>query len=79
MLMFVFLIKTEKVLPLLAANLRPDFVSVCNNATWAIGEISVKYKEKMKPYVAVLLPALIVNINTSDIPKTLMENTGEYT
>lgn len=29
-------------MPILAANLNPEFISVCNNATWAIGEISIK-------------------------------------
>lgn len=29
-------------LPILAANLNPELISVCNNATWAIGEIAVK-------------------------------------
>jgi transportin-1 len=29
-------------MPILAANLNPEFISVCNNATWSIGEISVK-------------------------------------
>lgn len=29
-------------LPLLAGQLNPDFVSVCNNAAWAIGEIAIK-------------------------------------
>jgi hypothetical protein len=29
-------------LPILGQNLNPEFISVCNNATWAIGEISVK-------------------------------------
>lgn len=28
--------------PILGQNLNPDFISVCNNATWAIGEISMK-------------------------------------
>lgn len=27
---------------LLAANLNPELISVCNNATWAIGEISIQ-------------------------------------
>ena len=26
----------------LSVNLNPEFISVCNNATWAIGEIAVK-------------------------------------
>lgn len=29
-------------MPILAQNLNPEFISVCNNATWSIGEISVK-------------------------------------
>ncbi|KXJ19205.1 Transportin-1 [Exaiptasia diaphana] len=29
-------------MPILGQNLNPDFISVCNNATWAIGEISVQ-------------------------------------
>lgn len=29
-------------MPILGQNLNPELISVCNNATWAIGEISVK-------------------------------------
>ena len=29
-------------MPILGLNLNPEFISVCNNATWAIGEIAVK-------------------------------------
>lgn len=29
-------------MPVLGANLTPEYISVCNNATWAIGEISIK-------------------------------------
>ncbi|KAI8438824.1 hypothetical protein MSG28_011180, partial [Choristoneura fumiferana] len=29
-------------LPILGMNLNPELISVCNNATWAIGEISIK-------------------------------------
>lgn len=32
-------------LPILGQNLNPDYISVCNNATWAIGEISIKLGE----------------------------------
>lgn len=32
--------------PILGQNLNPDFISVCNNATWAIGEISMKLGKK---------------------------------
>ncbi|PRD25772.1 UNVERIFIED_CONTAM: Tnpo1 [Trichonephila clavipes] len=37
-----FYLIPEDFLPILSQNLNPDFISVCNNATWAIGEISVK-------------------------------------
>jgi transportin-1 len=29
-------------MPVLGANLTPEYISVCNNATWAIGEIAIK-------------------------------------
>ena len=31
----------REIIPILGQNLNPEFISVCNNATWAIGEISV--------------------------------------
>jgi len=34
-------------MPILAQNLNPDHISVCNNATWAIGEIAVKLGNKI--------------------------------
>ncbi|KPM12070.1 Transportin-1 [Sarcoptes scabiei] len=63
-------------MPILAENLKLDHISVCNNATWAIGEISVKYNQRMQQYVAILLPQLIINLNQTDSPKTLLENTA---
>lgn len=35
-------------MPILGQNLNPELISVCNNATWAIGEISVKLGECSK-------------------------------
>ena len=63
-------------MPVLAQNLKPEFISVCNNATWAIGEIAVKYKQQMQPYVQLIMNQLIINLNQADTPKTLLENTG---
>lgn len=37
-----FYIYVADFMPILAQNLNPDHISVCNNATWAIGEIAVK-------------------------------------
>jgi len=33
-------------MPILGLNLNPEFISVCNNATWAIGEVSMQMGEK---------------------------------
>ncbi|CAG2183099.1 unnamed protein product, partial [Oppiella nova] len=50
-------------LPILGQNLKPEYISVCNNATWAIGEVAVKLNADMKPYVAMVLSQLITIIN----------------
>ncbi|XP_064626357.1 transportin-1-like isoform X2 [Lineus longissimus] len=76
-------------MPILGANLNPEFISVCNNATWAIGEISIQmelHKEKvsgtntpgadMRPYIPLVLTHLIEIINRPNTPKTLLENTA---
>ncbi|TRY69340.1 hypothetical protein TCAL_10188 [Tigriopus californicus] len=63
-------------MPLVAQNLYTDHISVCNNATWAAGEIAVKLGPDMKRFVVNLLPPLIVIINRNNTPKTLLENTA---
>ncbi|XP_043231916.1 transportin-1-like [Amphibalanus amphitrite] len=60
----------------LAQNLNPELISVCNNATWAIGEIAVKMGQEMQTYVPMVLPQLILIINRPNTPKTLLENTA---
>lgn len=64
-------------LPILAQNLDPDAISVCNNSIWAIGEIAMKMGDGMRPHVLGLLPALIIVMNREKGPKTLLENTGK--
>ena len=66
----------DEFLPILGQNLKADNISVCNNATWAIGEIAVKLGSDMKPYVPLVLTQLIAIINQPGTPKTLLENTG---
>ena len=42
-------------MPVLSRNLNPDLISVCNNATWAIGEIAVQlgwYCKMLNPLIA---------------------------
>lgn len=63
-------------MPILAQNLNPDHISVCNNATWAIGEIAVKLGTEMQPYVPIILNQLVITMNRTNTPKTLLENTA---
>ncbi|XP_048256520.1 transportin-1-like isoform X2 [Haliotis rufescens] len=65
-------------MPILGNNLNPEFISVCNNATWAIGEISIKMGADMQPYVQLALGHLVDIINRPNTPKTLLENTGAH-
>ena len=64
-------------MPILGQNLNPEFISVCNNATWAIGEISIKLGPDTSAYIPLILNQLIDIINRQNTPKTLLENTGE--
>ena len=61
---------------MVSTNLNPSFISVCNNATWAIGELCVQLVSDMKPYSQLVLGQLIENINRHGTPKTLLENTA---
>ncbi|ELV10806.1 Transportin-1 [Tupaia chinensis] len=63
-------------MPILGTNLNPEFISVCNNATWAIGEISIQMGIEMQPYIPMVLHQLVEIINRPNTPKTLLENTG---
>ncbi|KAG9264324.1 transportin-2 isoform X1 [Astyanax mexicanus] len=76
-------------MPILGLNLNPEFISVCNNATWAIGEISIQMGSgdskqgagdctgvEMELYVGLVLNNLVEIINRPNTPKTLLENTA---
>ncbi len=60
----------------LGCNLNPTHISVCNNATWAIGELSIQLGADMNTYLPLVLTQLIENINRPGTPKTLLENTA---
>ncbi|XP_065069170.1 transportin-1-like [Rhopilema esculentum] len=66
----------REMMPILGQSLNPEFISVCNNAAWAIGEISIQLGSEMKEYVEIVLPRLIEIINRPKTPKTLLENTA---
>lgn len=65
-------------MPILAQNLDPQLVSVCNNAIWAIGEIALKLGVGMTEHLPIVLGSLIYVMNREEGPKTLLENTGEF-
>ena len=60
----------------LGLNLNTAYISVCNNATWAIGELSLQLGEGIQPSLQLVLQQLIENINRQNTPKTLLENTA---
>lgn len=66
----------DNFMKVLSQNLNPEFLSVCNNATWAIGEVSMKLQSDVKQYLSMVLFRLIDNINRPITPKTLLENTA---
>ena len=64
-------------MPVVAANLDPRYVSVCNNAAWAAGEMAVKLGgDEMEVYIPTLVSPLVEIINRANSPRTLLENTS---
>ena len=65
-------------LPLLTQQLDPAYVSVCNNASWAIGEITVKVGAEMTPYVEGVLQRLIgiMARSAEGLNRSLLENSA---
>eukprot|EP00301_Raphidiophrys_heterophryoidea_P020992 c5548_g1_i1.p1 GENE.c5548_g1_i1~~c5548_g1_i1.p1 ORF type:complete len:947 (-),score=238.61 c5548_g1_i1:386-3226(-) len=65
------------IMPCIATNLNPYFVSVCNNASWAMGEISVRVSpEQLTPFVdsiATKLIEIVLNPHQEFHP-SLLEN-----
>ena len=56
-------------------NEDPAYKSVRNNATWALGEISIRWsKEKLAPYVNPILKLLVPLIHPHSLSLELQEN-----
>ena len=56
-------------LPLCATNLNPHFSSVCNNASWAVGELAIKAgAAPLAPHVDRLMANLILILCPAPIP-----------
>lgn len=58
------------------ANINPEHVSVCNNATWAIGELAVRVGSDMEQVIPGLLPPLIHLVCRTALNKSLLENSA---
>mmetsp|Transcript_9429 Transcript_9429/g.21924 ORF Transcript_9429/g.21924 Transcript_9429/m.21924 type:complete len:365 (-) Transcript_9429:531-1625(-) len=63
-------------MPLLVSQLNPEYVSVCNNAAWAVGEIAVRVGAEMRAYAPELIAQLVPIINRPNLNKSLLENTA---
>jgi len=63
-------------IPILSNNLYPDFISVCNNASWALGEIAVKIGPDMTQFVAPAVRQLIQIMTKPNLNRNLLENTA---
>nr|XP_016935056.1 transportin-1-like [Drosophila suzukii] len=60
--------------PFLVQNLNPNFIPVCNNVIWAMGEICLNLGEETKQYVGLVLSDLIIIINRPNTPRSVLEN-----
>jgi len=64
-------------LPLLIEHLYPPaYIAVCNNASWAIGEIAVKVGTDIGPFVPAITSKLIEILQRSHLNRHLLENTA---
>jgi len=63
-------------IPLLTKNLYADYIAVCNNASWALGEISIKMGEDMKPFISAIMQKLVPLMNKQNLNRNLLENTA---
>jgi len=62
-------------LPEMTKSLNPQFPHLCNNASWAIGEIAIKVGgDVMRPYVQEISRLLILLVNDDTIRNELLEN-----
>ncbi|GMR36566.1 hypothetical protein PMAYCL1PPCAC_06761 [Pristionchus mayeri] len=62
--------------PILVNNIDPELISVCNNSTWALGEMALQIKVGMKEYAKVITLKLTAVMARENVQKTLLENTA---
>lgn len=64
----------EQMIPILVHNIDPEIPTVCNNASWSVGEIAMQLRGDMEPFVHDILTRLIGMINRPKLPRNLIEN-----
>ncbi|KAF8363061.1 imb-2 [Pristionchus pacificus] len=62
--------------PILVGNIDPELISVCNNSTWALGEMALQIKDGMREYAKVITLKLTAVLARDNVQKTLIENTA---
>lgn len=63
-----------KVVEAISTEVRPESVSVCNNAAWCAGEIALKNGSAMEGYVAPLMDRLVPLLLSQKAARSLTEN-----
>jgi len=67
----------ERFMHPLVLNMRykSEELSVCNNATWAAGEIALQMQGDFKRYATSIMQPMIASLNSRDVSRTLLDNT----
>lgn len=63
-----------EVINAISVDVKTDFISVCNNAAWCAGEISLKHQAAMEPYVQPLMERLVPLLLNPKVARSLTEN-----
>lgn len=63
-----------EVIGAISVDVKSDFISVCNNAAWCAGEISLKHQAAMEPYVQPLMERLVPLLLNARVARSLTEN-----
>ncbi|EQC25300.1 hypothetical protein SDRG_16823 [Saprolegnia diclina VS20] len=56
----------KEIVPLLLANINPEYPSVCNNASWAFGEVAMKAGAEIEPFASDAMDKLLFVLNQVD-------------
>jgi len=62
-------------MPAVINHIEPQFVSVCNNASWTVGELCVRITpQELDPYIAPIMHKLITLMNKKTLNQQLRDN-----